>query len=208
MRTTGRIVSWNDDRGFGFIAPEGGGKTVFVHIRAFSRRRKRPDIGEVVTYVMSRDKQGRPCAARAASASERLPVATREIRGILLTLLAVLFLLTLSALSRTGKLPFFCFGIYAGTSLVAFCMYASDKRAAKKGTWRTPEASLHTISLAGGWPGAIVAQEVLRHKSKKQPFRAAFWVTVVVNCAAALLLFTPQGLEVLGNLFSHLPDTR
>ena len=74
--------------------------------------------------------------------------------------------------------------VYAALSLIALVMYRADKRAAERGTWRTPEANLHAVALLGGWPGALVARRVFRHKTRKQPFRTVFWVTVVANCAA------------------------
>jgi uncharacterized membrane protein YsdA (DUF1294 family) len=67
---------------------------------------------------------------------------------------------------------------------VAFCAYALDKSAARTGRWRTPEGTLHIFGLAGGWPGALVAQKVLRHKSQKQSFQLVFWATVLLNCSA------------------------
>ncbi|MEW6291113.1 MAG: cold shock domain-containing protein [Thermodesulfobacteriota bacterium] len=63
MRAKGKITSWNDEKGFGFITPDGGGKQIFVHIKALSSRNRRPDIHEMVTYVLSTGKEGRPCAA-------------------------------------------------------------------------------------------------------------------------------------------------
>jgi uncharacterized membrane protein YsdA (DUF1294 family) len=86
--------------------------------------------------------------------------------------------------------PFAIAGIYAVLSLVTFISYGIDKSAARKGARRTPEAELHVLSLLGGWPGALIAQRVFRHKTRKQPFRAYFWVTVVVNCVALVWLLT------------------
>jgi uncharacterized membrane protein YsdA (DUF1294 family) len=74
--------------------------------------------------------------------------------------------------------------IYAGTSLLALLMYALDKSAARSGRWRTSEQTLHAIGLVGGWPGALLAQQWLRHKTSKQSFIAVFWVTVALNVAA------------------------
>jgi uncharacterized membrane protein YsdA (DUF1294 family) len=74
-------------------------------------------------------------------------------------------------------------GWYASLSLVLFAMYGLDKAAARRGGWRTPEATLHVVALAGGWPGALLGQRVFRHKTRKQPFGAIFWCTVVANCA-------------------------
>ena len=73
---------------------------------------------------------------------------------------------------------------YALFSAVAFLMYGADKSAAEQGKWRTKESTLHTIALVGGWPGALVARRVFRHKTTKQPFRTIFWVTVIANCLA------------------------
>ena len=77
---------------------------------------------------------------------------------------------------------------YALFSAVAFLMYAADKSAAEQGKWRTKESTLHTIALVGGWPGALVARRVFRHKTTKQPFRTIFWGTVVANCIALAVL--------------------
>ncbi len=69
-------------------------------------------------------------------------------------------------------------------NLATFWTYAADKNAATQRRWRTPESSLHLLSLFGGWPGAWLAQQTLRHKSSKREFRAVYWLTVVVHCAA------------------------
>ncbi|BDZ64709.1 DUF1294 domain-containing protein [Agromyces mangrovi Wang et al. 2018] len=74
--------------------------------------------------------------------------------------------------------------VYAVASVVAFVLYAVDKRAAGAGRRRTPESTLLTAGLVGGWPGAIVAQQALRHKTVKREFRVPFWITVVVNVLA------------------------
>lgn len=59
MRYQGRITDWRDDRGFGFITPNGGGPKVFVHISAFGRGQQRPCANELVTYdLVQDDKKG------------------------------------------------------------------------------------------------------------------------------------------------------
>jgi uncharacterized membrane protein YsdA (DUF1294 family) len=77
---------------------------------------------------------------------------------------------------------------YIGMSLITFATYAMDKAAARAGRWRTSEVSLHLLALACGWPGALLAQQWLRHKSAKQPFRAVFWLTVILNLAGLALV--------------------
>jgi uncharacterized membrane protein YsdA (DUF1294 family) len=71
---------------------------------------------------------------------------------------------------------------YAVLSAVLFALYSWDKRTAQRRSWRIPESTLHLLSLLGGWPGALLGQQVFRHKTRKQPFRTVFWGTVGVNC--------------------------
>ena len=62
-------------------------------------------------------------------------------------------------------------------SAVAFLAHGRDKRAAIKGRRRTPEARLHLLELLGGWPGAVLAMLLFRHKTRKASYLA---VTVVI----------------------------
>ena len=105
-------------------------------------------------------------------------------------MIAVIFLVLAMALVLLGKLPIVVIWFYLAASIITFLVYAVDKSAAKNGQWRTPENTLHLLALAGGWPGALVAQKWLRHKSKKPSFQIGFWVSVVINCAALFYLFT------------------
>jgi cold shock CspA family protein len=58
-RLTGTIKYWNGRKGFGFLETEGEEKQVFIHIKAFAIRKTKPAIGQVVTYTLSEDEQGR-----------------------------------------------------------------------------------------------------------------------------------------------------
>ncbi|WP_417618279.1 DUF1294 domain-containing protein [Oceanisphaera sp.] len=78
---------------------------------------------------------------------------------------------------------------YGLLSLITFLLYGWDKRAAMLGNWRIRERTLHLWALAGGWPGAWLAQRWLRHKSQKASFRRVFWLTVVGHIAALLALW-------------------
>ena len=79
---------------------------------------------------------------------------------------------------------------YLSLGIITFAVYAWDKAAARRGAWRVPEATLHVLAVLGGWPGALAAQQVLRHKTRKQPFRTVFWFTVGLNSAALALGLT------------------
>ena len=73
---------------------------------------------------------------------------------------------------------------YLGMSVVTVFAYAFDKSAAVSGQWRTAENTLHLFSLAGGWPGALLAQQLLRHKTNKQTFVSTFWIMALLNVGA------------------------
>jgi uncharacterized membrane protein YsdA (DUF1294 family) len=81
--------------------------------------------------------------------------------------------------------------VYVIGSVACYAMYAVDKAAAKAGRWRTSENTLLMLGLACGWPGAIVAQKTLRHKSNKHSFKGRFWITVMVNIALFVYLASP-----------------
>ena len=91
----------------------------------------------------------------------------------------------------TRSLPLWVHALYLGASVVTLVVYAIDKRAAGSGRRRVSENTLHLLALAGGWPGAIVAQQALRHKTAKRSFRAVFWVTVAANVVGFVALATP-----------------
>ncbi|MGN8342864.1 DUF1294 domain-containing protein [Pseudomonas sp. SMV71] len=94
----------------------------------------------------------------------------------------------LCALSLTGSLllglraiswvPMVAYGV---VSAVAFLLYWSDKRKARADAWRTPENVLHAVELAGGWPGALLAQQAFRHKTRKVSFQVVFWFIVLLH---------------------------
>ena len=64
MRIEGTLKRWNDDKGFGFIAPAQGGPDVFVHVSAYPRDGSRPVEGEPLTYEVETGADGRLKAMR------------------------------------------------------------------------------------------------------------------------------------------------
>ena len=197
MRYQGRISTWKDDQGFGFITPNGGGGQVFVHIKSFADRRRRPIERELVTYELKSEVNGRPQADRVGFVGEPIPTkgTSKPSRGPLI--LAAAFLLFVAVLVVARKLPTAVLAAYVVASGVAFFAYALDKSAAKRGTWRTHESTLHLLSVIGGWPGAVLAQRLLHHKSRKHSFLNMFWATVALNCIALVWLCSASGLRWL-----------
>jgi uncharacterized membrane protein YsdA (DUF1294 family) len=92
-------------------------------------------------------------------------------------------------LPALGSVRLALIGAYPLMSVLALVLYGRDKAAAGSGRWRTPESTLHVVALFGGWPGALLAQRIYRHKTRKQPFRTVFWYTVAANCALFAWLF-------------------
>lgn len=73
-------------------------------------------------------------------------------------------------------------------NLLTVVIYGADKMAARKAWRRVPESTLLMFGLVGGWPGAIVGQQVFRHKTQKQPFKTWFIISVMVNIVVLVAL--------------------
>jgi uncharacterized membrane protein YsdA (DUF1294 family)/cold shock CspA family protein len=200
MRHKGRITEWRDDQGFGFVAPSFGGDRVFLHIKAFARRSRRPTQGDLVTYELTFDERRRPRASSVRFSTEVVTDAGRPRPSPISLGLASVFVIAVAGVVLAGRLPAAVLLLYLGTSVVAFAAYWLDKSAARYGRSRTAESTLHVLGLAGGWPGALFAQRVFRHKSRKAEFQRVFWVTVIVNCAGLGWLLTEKGSAFLARL--------
>ena len=74
------------------------------------------------------------------------------------------------------------FALYgAAINAATFAAFALDKRAAERRTWRIPERRLLLLAALGGSPAALAAQQLLRHKTRKEPFRTSLWVIAAVQ---------------------------
>jgi len=212
MEQRGVLKSWNDDKGFGFIQPEKGGESLFVHISAM-RGERRPEAGEAVLYVAERDQQGRlrashmrseglsldrpairrkprPAAVQSGKPVRKERSARDSSTGIQNLPLKLILFLGLCLLPLGGALKMlqaadfvWPVGAYGLLSLVSFFQYWNDKNSAGKGHWRIPENTLHAVELLGGWPGALLAQQVFRHKTRKVSYQAVFWGIVALHQA-------------------------
>lgn len=207
MRRSGKIRSWNEDRAFGFIRPGAGGQDVFLHKTGLSNGSRTPVVGQRVTYSLSTDTQGRPCAQLALLPGDRFRVQKATGGKTTANFVALAFLSFVALLVFVKTLPPLVLVVYLVLSCVTFFAYAFDKTAAKDGDWRTPEKKLHLLSLIGGWPGALVAQQALRHKSRKTSFLRVFWFTVMVNCGAFIWVLTPDGSSVLQSWLDEIKSS-
>lgn len=202
-RHEGTITTWNADRGFGFVTPADSGPEIFVHIRAFEWGAEAPYLGQKISYVEGRNADGKRRAEHVkplhSTGAERLPWAKDSA-----SYLAIVAFIPLSII--VGVLwgpPLWVGVLYIAASLVCFIGYWLDKAAAVAGRWRVPESTLLIPGLMGGWPGAIVGQQVFRHKTKKPGFRAAFWTSVVLNVILFVLFSSPPGRSLIETTFAY-----
>lgn len=103
--------------------------------------------------------------------------------------LSVIYLLALAVLSYYHYLSIKLLTVLIAINVISFLIYAVDKYKAKKGYWRIKETTLHLMSLIGGWPGAALAQKLLKHKNRKVAFQIRYWLTIVVNITVLTTLF-------------------
>lgn len=196
MRFEGLVKTWNDDRGFGLIEPINGGRNIFVHIKAFPPSFGRPTVGTKVTFEVepgaderTRATKVQPVAAgRAASRRRTNTSKSWETSSVVaLALFAVSYL----ALTIGWHLSIYVGAAYLGMSIICAGFYWHDKVSARLGEWRTSEEALILMGVFCGWPGAIVAQQLLRHKTTKPSFRVMHWTSVLLNLAVLYLIGTP-----------------
>ena len=228
MKKQGKVVRWDSARAFGFIRSPETPADIFFHIRDF-RGLAAPYQGMPVTFeeihvggkgpravavldAMSlQDAPGNRPIERAAMPSTQArsrtttrnrpsnrTVPSRPAGPALLLMLGWVVLLGRESL--TGRLPVMLLPVALLLNLVTFFIYWVDKHAAQTGRWRTSESTLLVLGLLGGWPGAWWAQVLLRHKSSKASFLAAYWATVALHCIVlAGFVFSPQLQNLLTN---------
>jgi uncharacterized membrane protein YsdA (DUF1294 family)/cold shock CspA family protein len=207
MKLRGTLKAWNDDKGFGFISPCAGGADVFAHISAFHNRSRRPKPGDVVIYHPAKLEDGKLRALSVSYDGEEIRKKTpqKSERRLWVAMLASLaFLMAMVVFGFMLLIPSEIAALYLLASIIAFFMYWGDKSAARKGRWRTQESSLLLCGLIGGWPGALIAQHLFRHKSSKTAFQISFWGTVVINCAGLGWILTPAGSQHLSSALSAI----
>ncbi|WP_458524707.1 DUF1294 domain-containing protein [Onishia taeanensis] len=198
----GHIADWKDDRGFGFIKPDSGGQRIFFHVSGMARGASRPSVGDNVSYEVTTASDGKTRAVNVR------PAGLDAVSGVLLSKRLLLSVVALSAipvlwwLVVAGKFPAFLLWILAGMSAVTFVLYGLDKWAAKRETQRTAENTLHLCALLGGWPGALLAQQVFRHKSSKRSLQIAFWFTVLLNCGVLVVARSTTGAAFIRDILA------
>lgn len=180
-RLSGKIVEWQPERGFGYVESEG--HRIFLHFREFAERHKKPEVGDAVTFVLGVDRQGRTCARQAVHVNDGGSFTVLHAFG-----LALLMFAPAAALWRAtdGAVFYLSVACWIGFSVITYFAYAWDKQSARAKGRREPERTLHLLELIGGWPGALVAQFRLRHKSSKITYQFLFWLIVTLHQLVAI----------------------
>jgi uncharacterized membrane protein YsdA (DUF1294 family)/cold shock CspA family protein len=184
MRLKGKIIKWQNDKGFGFIEPNNGLPDLFLHESCLFNQSRRPVVGDEVTFEITTTPEGKQRAERILFRGEWDPRKLDKIFDVFYSSLSCAFFICIGGLVFLKKLDPIILVLYLSISLITFLVYRHDKIKAKKHEWRTPEKKLHFFSLIGGWPGALIAQRRLHHKSRKQSFRVIFFLTVILNISA------------------------
>jgi uncharacterized membrane protein YsdA (DUF1294 family)/cold shock CspA family protein len=185
----GELIKWNDERGFGFIRPDADAKDqIFLHIKEVRRATRRPVEGDIVTFSLKRQPDGKMRAYDAEiQGAIRPPRSTPKSLPIAVAALICFGASTYLAM-RTGFLIILAF--YPLMSVFSMIAYLGDKDLAERDEWRISEATLLMFDLFGGWPGGALAQYALRHKVMKPSFQNSFrgitvlhsivWIALVV----------------------------
>jgi uncharacterized membrane protein YsdA (DUF1294 family)/cold shock CspA family protein len=197
---SGLIKQWNDEKGFGFIKSDNTAD-VFFHISAL-RGDCRPQIGDNVFYIQKKDAQGRLVAEHVRHVEltidnpnmRRRPSTTQSnnanraeatfqnvwLKFVLFCALLILPSLGVVALFMKQNEPWIL-GLYIIASVIAFFLYWIDKKKAENKSRRIPEANLHFSESLGGWIGALLAQQMFRHKTRKMSYQIVFWLIVAAH---------------------------
>ncbi len=175
-REKGTLISWNNDKGYGFIRSHNGKKDIFLHLKSLPHYQRRPIIDDILTYEVGVDEK------------QQLYARYARIKGIAWSPFTIFwFGLTLIfgiyvyfVIRQT--FPFHPLALYVAMSLLTIRAYSRDKSAAQSGKYRIPERRLHLFEILGGWPGALLAQVYYRHKSRKISYQILFWMIVASHC--------------------------
>ncbi|WP_300464889.1 DUF1294 domain-containing protein [Desulfobacula sp.] len=168
----GTLISWNNDKGYGFIRPYNNTKDIFFHVKSLPHYQRRPKVKDVLMYEVGIDEKQQHYAH-----SVKIKGIAWSYFTIIWPSMTLLFGLYVYFVLQQ-KLSFHPLAIYAGMSLLTIRAYSRDKRAARLGTWRTSELRLHIFEMLGGWPGALLAQRCYRHKSRKIKYQIIFWLII------------------------------
>jgi uncharacterized membrane protein YsdA (DUF1294 family)/cold shock CspA family protein len=183
---SGRLVKWTDERGFGFILPEEGGDTVFVHISGFLPAVRRPVEGDVVSFQVDRSER-RTKAVNVRLKALPLPDTVVVSYGVGVLFLTLLGLYSFGFVHLNNAIK-----LYLVMSVITFGFYYVDKKRAETKRWRIHSTTLHVLEAIGGWPGALLAMSMLRHLTRKHDHLVMLSAIVAIHLVAWLVWYLRQ----------------
>jgi uncharacterized membrane protein YsdA (DUF1294 family)/cold shock CspA family protein len=201
---TGTLVTWNEEKAFGFIKSDQGRNDVFLHIGKIRYATRDPKVGDTIQYQLEVGKDGKSRAVNA-----RIEGATGFLKSwhwvligfCLLGAIHLLWQTTNLTTSTTARnwfpLNLIPLTLYLLMSSITYILYARDKYYALNSSWRIQEKSLHLAEALGGWPGALMAQRSFRHKSVKKSYQQFFWFIVILHIGGWIAWFWWQISKLL-----------
>ncbi|PIE82203.1 MAG: DNA-binding protein [Cardiobacteriales bacterium] len=200
LELSGNILYWNDTKGYGFIKVKGYKNNFFFHISTFAYHHRRPNRGDKVTFLAYQ--QNNEWQVTRVVLSEHLSsLYSKEaqdqqilqphiLEAIVYSFIVIFFYFILVLTSIPLALSSLIISL-----LTAF-LYAIDKHAAIHNKQRVPEASMHIAAMLGGWPGALIARPLLRHKTTKIRFIIFFWLSIIIYFFTlyCIIIFAPEYL--------------
>ena len=204
-RFQGRLIEWHDEKGYGFIQgiTDERHTKVFLHIKSFKRSGPRPIEGCVLEYELGLDEKSRPQAlqvtyvkANQVNKKSGKPTSTTSTKIPFhpIYILMVIYWVTILVASAFSAVPSFFILILSIVNAYTYWIYGKDKKAAQSNEQRVPEQHLLMMSLMGGWTAAWFAQQNLRHKTQKQPFKKYYHMMIGLNILLmiAIIVFYPS----------------
>lgn len=194
MAISGKISEWNDAKGFGYITVDKFQGKIFFHLSDVQGYSQRPKVNEAVSFTLTKERDG---------SFHAINIERPMAHGLSFAL-AVWFITVLFASVYLVNYPAIVVLFYILISAITYAVYAFDKSAMLNNEWRVSEWLLHALSLLGGWPGALIAQSLLRFKMTEQPFRLIFWLTLLLNFSVFLFTLSAPGAKWMSQLIYNL----
>lgn len=169
----GKIVNYNIEKGYGFIASKAYKENIFVHVSEI-RNATKLSRGQRVEFKVKETQKGLSAISVVAGSKQQSPY--------------VIFSL-ISAIITIGFFAYFylyvpiepIIGYLIAINITTFLLYGYDKFISDGEKLRVPEYNLHALALLGGSPAGLLSQKFFRHKTVKGSFQLIYWLIVLVQ---------------------------
>lgn len=97
----------------------------------------------------------------------------------------------------SGQFAIGVIGYVVAVNLLAYAAIVFDKARAESSSRRVPESTLLNLAIIGGSIGTVIAQQTIRHRTRKEPFRSHLAGIVLLQVLALIALIA--GLVISGS---------